>query len=630
MSNTYITTTNKISKRIVQSIGKFWQDHENEDFQVNIEDECIKCHSFILASCSEFFRSLLRSNMKEKLEMKVDLQNIPMNIFQLILKTLYTGCELLTKDNVLEVWSAVHQLQIDCLIEHCEDFAIENVSIETLETYKKQAEFLQCDRFGDEVFPFILENFMSIRKTETFYHLDVQEMTKLIESDKLVVGSEDDVLYSIYDWVSYGDLTTPNVQKSDGSSMATTDMTAAKEYVANVSAVIDKDSNKREQNAPALAQENSSALSQENSSVLSQENSSVLSQENSSVLSQENSTALSQSQKSDDRSQYLLQLVNSTRYYLLSEACIRKLLLHTYTQSCARAKNILYEALLSKSSNNPNRFWPAAATHRDTSFSEHVGIMFSSVAQAFSFQRQMWFQISELKIFSRNSKYIDHNGQLYGCINYNNKKAVFHFCNGIWLGVFLSPTEANLLLSHEKCIYFFNSGNKIERFKPDIPTAKPDQFTHYIEDAKYAMSFHQKILVFGSCNSNSVACTQVISWDPEPNVWTHVVDLYFTADNMTSFHDEQHTYLLDQNGHLYRLEHSETIQLTFIQKIWSFRALLKGAVLFKNTLYVCGYFPNSGNYTPEIKNVYSSLTYIHMPLGGSHFIPFTICKTFLS
>ncbi|KAK0041917.1 kelch-like protein 8 [Biomphalaria pfeifferi] len=377
MSNTYSTAKKKISKRILQSIGKFWQDHENEDFQVNIEGECIKCHSFILASCSEFFRSLLRSNMKEKLEMKVDLQNIPMNIFQLILKTLYTGCDLLTKDNVLEVWSAVHQLQIDCLIEHCEDFAIENVSIETLETYKKQAEFLQCDRFCEEVFPFILENFMSIRKTQTFYHLDVKEMTKLIESDKLVVGSEDDVLYSIYDWVSYGDLTTPNVQKSDGSS--TTDMTAAKELVTNVSAVNDKDSNKRKQNAPALAQEYSS----------------VLSQENSSVLSQENSTAISQSEKSDERTHYLLQLVNSTRYYLLSEACIRKFLLHKFTQSNAHAKNILYEALLSKSSNTPNRFWPAAATHRNTSCSEHVGIMIGCVTQAFSFQGQMWFKISE-------------------------------------------------------------------------------------------------------------------------------------------------------------------------------------------------------------------------------------------
>ncbi|KAK0041924.1 kelch repeat and BTB domain-containing protein 3 [Biomphalaria pfeifferi] len=110
--------------------------------KVNIEGESIRCHSFILASCSEFFKNLFTSNMKEKQEMKVDLQNIPLKTFQLILKTLYTGCELLTKDNVLDVWSAVHQLQIHILVQHCEDFVVGNLSPETLETYRKQAELL--------------------------------------------------------------------------------------------------------------------------------------------------------------------------------------------------------------------------------------------------------------------------------------------------------------------------------------------------------------------------------------------------------------------------------------------------------------------------------------------------------
>ncbi|KAK0041915.1 kelch-like protein 8 [Biomphalaria pfeifferi] len=113
--------------------------------------------------------------------MKVDLPNISSKTFRLILKTLYTGCELLTKYNVLEVWSAVHQLQIHFLMQHCEDFIVDNVTVETL---------------------------------------DLKELTKLIKSDQLDVRSEDFVLSSIYDWVSYGITATSEVQIMDENALA--------------------------------------------------------------------------------------------------------------------------------------------------------------------------------------------------------------------------------------------------------------------------------------------------------------------------------------------------------------------------------------------------------------------------
>uniref|UniRef100_A0A2C9LHZ3 BTB domain-containing protein n=1 Tax=Biomphalaria glabrata TaxID=6526 RepID=A0A2C9LHZ3_BIOGL len=198
--------TYNFSQGIVQNIGRFWQDHEYEDFEVNIEGENIRCHSFILASCSEFFKNLLKSNLKEKQEMKVDLQNIPLKTFQLILKTLYTGCDLLTKDNVLEVWSAVHQLQIHILVQHCEDFVIGNLSPETMETYRKQAELHKSQRVSERIFKYMPEDFLTLRRTVAFLRLDFKDVYSLIESGSLVVTSEDLVLLLVYEWVKYGEI----------------------------------------------------------------------------------------------------------------------------------------------------------------------------------------------------------------------------------------------------------------------------------------------------------------------------------------------------------------------------------------------------------------------------------------
>ncbi|KAK0041913.1 kelch repeat and BTB domain-containing protein 3, partial [Biomphalaria pfeifferi] len=161
-------SSNKISQGIISSIAELGRKGKFEDFEVIVEGERIKCHSFLLASCSEFFRNLLDSNMKEKQDMKVNLPNVTSKTFKLILNSLYTGELLLTNDNVLDVWAAVHQLQIDFLVQHCEDFIVVNVTTETFQAYEKQADVLQCQSFTERVFPFLYQNFMTLRKSLTF------------------------------------------------------------------------------------------------------------------------------------------------------------------------------------------------------------------------------------------------------------------------------------------------------------------------------------------------------------------------------------------------------------------------------------------------------------------------------
>uniref|UniRef100_A0A2C9KHR2 BTB domain-containing protein n=1 Tax=Biomphalaria glabrata TaxID=6526 RepID=A0A2C9KHR2_BIOGL len=582
-----------ISQGILQSVGKFWKNHEHEDFQVNIEGECIKCHSFILASCSEFFESLFRSNMKEKLDMKVDLQNIPLNIFQLILKTLYTGCKLLNVDNVLEVWSAAHQLQIHFLIKHCEDFILENISQETVETYRKQADFLQSKRVFLGTHKYILENFRTLRQTELFLQLDVKELCRLIESDQLNASSEDEVLYSIYDWVNYGDLTTQNVQemvKAKGAGDNTDDN----------SSINDMDGNyKEEKQAPA-------------------------------VPSQAN-----------ERKKYLHQLVKATRYFLLSEACINNLFCNKLTKNNTHVKNILFEASAFQNSNNPYRFWPTAAIHRDSSTSEQVGVMYNYGLDVFSLKRNGWLYNSGSYLANVNLQLTTLKDQLYALNNKNNKMEVLHFVNNSWVSVFHSDNETmNLFLSHDKYIYMFSSDNlTIKRFQPHNPGATTEQFHHSLKNAKYAMSFKRYILVFEEVENGQTAKARVHGWETGAyvwtpsvklgNVWKLSVKLDLSADNMTHFQDEKYVYILDKFGHLYRVEHSEKIQFTFIVHIWDFEAELKGALLFKNKLYLCGVFPENEKYYHEVKDVYSSLKVLRMFRTRSNFVPFVIAKTLL-
>ncbi|XP_013060881.2 uncharacterized protein LOC106050463 isoform X2 [Biomphalaria glabrata] len=590
----------KISQGIVQSIGHYWQKHQHEDFQVNVEGESIKVHSFMLASCSEFFRNLLNSNMKEKQEMKVDLPNISSTTFRLILETLYTGCELLTKYNVLEVWSAVHQLQIHFLMQHCEDFIVDNVTVETVSAYKKQAEIFQCRRFSDRVFPFLCENFMAFRKTEFFQQLDLNELTKLIKSDQLDVRSEDFVLYSIYDWVSYGETAFPKVQKMDENALANNLVAKAEGANANsdkISHVINNElKSKEEDQCPLLSKDN----------------------------------------QCNERALHLHKLIKSSRYLLASEDCLKNLLTKTLTQKNTQISNILSEALAFKSSGKFNGFWPKAAIHRDSSTLEHVGVMCGSLIGMYSFKKDKWFShlIGGLQ---RDAQVINLNGRLFGLKRNEDATELVHYFNSNWVSMLTLNVKIHLVLPHDKSIYIFSSENVITKYliASEVTTSEPyiletEHFSHTIGNAKYAMSFHNHILVFESVKNNRADSTAVHSWNLQSNVWTRVANLDFSADKMTSFSDDHFSYVLDKAGNLFRVDEAEAVQFSFIEQIWDFRVDMKGVVLFRKCLYVCGEDRGEGEYFQVIEGVYTSLTFVKKTHFGPCFVPFLMNSSLLT
>jgi hypothetical protein len=60
--------------------------------------------------------------MRETLNGTVNLQNIEADIFEAVLKFMYTGGNVITKDNVQHLLHAAVMLQVKCLQEQCESY----------------------------------------------------------------------------------------------------------------------------------------------------------------------------------------------------------------------------------------------------------------------------------------------------------------------------------------------------------------------------------------------------------------------------------------------------------------------------------------------------------------------------
>ncbi|CAL1533989.1 unnamed protein product, partial [Lymnaea stagnalis] len=203
--NPQMAIKREVAYGIVQGISDLWQDEELRDFTIEIGHTKFSCHRFILGACSGFFRGLFRSGMKESDAQNITLQNISSDTFKLVLEALYTGHGVLTNDNVIDIWHAVHQLQIKFLIQECENFVIRHLSLDNYEEIFHCAKLLSPFFVLDSVWGFIKKTYEEFTKSDIFLGLSFGEIHQLIGGQDLVVKSEDIVLDSILRWVEFGD-----------------------------------------------------------------------------------------------------------------------------------------------------------------------------------------------------------------------------------------------------------------------------------------------------------------------------------------------------------------------------------------------------------------------------------------
>ncbi|XP_059155103.1 kelch repeat and BTB domain-containing protein 3-like [Physella acuta] len=198
-----------------ECLSKEWMGDNFRDFRVVVDGSEYFCHKFILSACSTFFKTLLGSDFKENKDERVELKNMSKEIFDVIINAIYKGVDGLTLDNIISVWQATHMLHIPFLIEECERFVVENMSLDNYIVYYPMAKLLNSENVITFTIGFMKENFEPFCVTETFLEFSFPMLFSFVDDDRLKVKSEDLVLESIISWVSYVQCKPHQVEYSD-------------------------------------------------------------------------------------------------------------------------------------------------------------------------------------------------------------------------------------------------------------------------------------------------------------------------------------------------------------------------------------------------------------------------------
>ena len=165
------------------------------------EGKEFRAHRNVLSAASPFFAKLLQSDMKERYEGIIRLEEISESIMEDVLEFIYTGSVVINEENANDLVIAADYLLIVCLKTISARFLEQQMTIANCISTFYFAEKYQCEELVTNSRKFIHDNFASVAELDDFLNLEAKEIETWISSDTICIAVEEDVFKIILKWI---------------------------------------------------------------------------------------------------------------------------------------------------------------------------------------------------------------------------------------------------------------------------------------------------------------------------------------------------------------------------------------------------------------------------------------------
>ncbi|XP_059175091.1 uncharacterized protein LOC131955131 [Physella acuta] len=570
----------EVCLQIVQGLENVWNENILFDFAVRVQDKTIECHRLVLAACSEFFRALFRSGMKEVTENCVVLEDVSCQVFRLILDFIYKGINTISPDNFIEVWRAAHMLQFNFLVSFCEEFSIGACSLDTWENIYTNAKLFGSEKVLNHLHTFMLKNFEQISLSSTFLQLSFNELENLLKSQDLGVTTEDLVLQSVIKWIEYVSPSQINECLNDNL-----DLSISNNDLKTQSTLPSQDENEFEEKATYLNDDTRKDVEVFTSA--KRDFNDMFTD-----LSKASMQTVYMSRK--DKLTELLKLV---RTHLVSPALLSEVLKMELVLENEDSKKILVDAVSYHTNDFRHGQWPSAAIHRSSSEYIHAGVFAVCPGLLACVGACSEEPVDVVRCENIACKQlVTFDNELYATGIHNNQPngscQMFLLRDKDCREIIEMPSQNVLLIAFGDFIYVVNKDDGfIYNINPKDRNPSLDKLTQFPEniDVKHASIVENFLLLFCSEMENGNDETAIHKMDFSSQVWTKINNLEGPAEQLISFRNDNFNYILQTNGSLWlvpKASNNGNIEFTFLAKLWNFQKSLYGALTFYKKLII--------------------------------------------
>jgi len=163
----------------------------------------LKAHRVVLCAASPFFNNALNSDMKEKKEGMIRLEETSKAVMEEVLEYLYTGHVDISENTSanFDLIAAADYFVIPSLKTLCGKGIFKTLALCNCVSIYYFASKYRCEELQKGANDFILANFVAVAETEDFLNLTSKEVEKWISSDKIIVEGEEEVFEVVVKWM---------------------------------------------------------------------------------------------------------------------------------------------------------------------------------------------------------------------------------------------------------------------------------------------------------------------------------------------------------------------------------------------------------------------------------------------
>ncbi|XP_033221404.1 leucine-zipper-like transcriptional regulator 1 homolog [Belonocnema kinseyi] len=148
----------------LQDYEPFFNSETLSDIEIHVGEKKYRSHKLILAARSPVFRGMLMSNMKEALSNFVEIKDMSADVFEELLRHMYTGKVENLQNLGLEILKAADKYDLDHLKNVCEEFINKRLTHENVVNIVKIADTHNANFLKEQCIYFTVKEMVYLAK----------------------------------------------------------------------------------------------------------------------------------------------------------------------------------------------------------------------------------------------------------------------------------------------------------------------------------------------------------------------------------------------------------------------------------------------------------------------------------
>ncbi|XP_062892827.1 kelch-like protein 29 isoform X1 [Mobula hypostoma] len=199
-----LDTTEELQAEMLKELNQQRRAKEFTDLKITVEGKEFEVHQNVLASCSLYFKELIKRASKDNKngqKLELTISNINADILEMLLEFVYTGSLIINSGNAKTLLEAASKFQFRTFCKVCVSFLEKQLTATNCLGILAMAKAMQCNELHSMAKAYALQNFPEVTAQDEVLNISKDDLIAFLSNDSLNTKAEELVYEAVIKWI---------------------------------------------------------------------------------------------------------------------------------------------------------------------------------------------------------------------------------------------------------------------------------------------------------------------------------------------------------------------------------------------------------------------------------------------